>query len=95
MNGKPGWSAVQLYQQQITECKGHMRTSSSSLILRVLTALRKNAMLFVPLLALMTIEIPAHASTMNGTVAAPAGLIPTGVGLAFLLALRRQKKTQL
>jgi hypothetical protein len=65
-------------------------------------------MFCLPVLVLATIEIPAKAavtfvsgsfeqttpstSGMNGT---PPGLVPTGIGLATLLALRRQKKNSL
>jgi hypothetical protein len=58
---------------------------------KLLTFLRRGAMLCLPVLVLATIEIPARASNASATPV-PAGLFPTVVGLATLLALRRQKK---
>jgi hypothetical protein len=57
-------------------------------------------MLSLSVLVLATIEIPAKAAVNSqsiriASVAPPPGLLPTGVGLAALLALRKQKKNSL
>lgn len=74
-----------------------MLTLYRSSISKVPALFRQAALLCLCLLVVVTIEIPGKAAVTHlvGSAAAPAGLIPTGVGLAVLLALRRQKKSQI